>query len=158
MKSTICASVLGVAALLLVTGCSPESVNADDGPGGRATQVVSPQFVDIEQVPAGQGGNTGNVEQPAPKTRGSEAALLQRILQDLSARLAVSSSEITMAGIEEEVWADGSLGCPEAGKAYVQGAVKGYRVTMRAQDRDYVYHTRGYEEFLWCDNGTPILP
>lgn len=139
-------TLLGLAALALLTGCSA----AGD------PQVSYPQAVDLENVPAGQTGNSGNVEQPAPGTRGSEPALLQRISQDLGRRLGIPAGDVAVMEIVFVTWDDASLGCPAEGQSYAAGQVEGYRVRVRAAGNEYTYHTRGYNEFVLCENGRPV--
>lgn len=137
---------LGLAALLFLAGCS-----AAGNP-----QISYPQAVDLENVPSGQAGNSGNVEQPAPGTRGSEPALLQRISQDLGRRLGIPAAEVAVMEIVFVTWDDASLGCPAEGQSYAAGQVEGYRVRVQASGNEYIYHTRGYNEFVLCENGRPV--
>lgn len=146
----------GVAALLFLAGCSAAPANAGDAPQGEDTQVSYPQSVDVGDVPTAGSGNSGNVEQPAPGTRGTEASLIQRISQDLGMRLGVRTADVELVKIEEMTWADASLGCPAEGQTYAAGQVDGYRVTVRAAGKEYTYHTRGYDEFILCEDGKPV--
>lgn len=139
-------SFLGLAALLFLAGCS-----AAGNP-----QVSYPQAVDLENLPAGQTGSGGNVEQPAPGTRGSEPALLQRISQDLGKRLGIPTGDVAVMEIVFVTWDDASLGCPAEGQSYAAGQVEGYQVRVQAAGNEYIYHTRGYNEFVLCENGHPV--
>ncbi len=139
-------TLLGLVALFFLAGCS-----AAGNP-----QVSYPQAVDLENIPAGQTGNGGNVEQPAPGARGSEPALLQRISQDLAKRLGIPSGDVAVMEIVYVTWDDASLGCPAEGQSYAAGQVEGYRVRVQAAGNEYIYHTRGYNEFVLCENGRPV--
>jgi hypothetical protein len=41
---------------------------------------------------------------------------------------------------EAVTWPDGSLGCPQPGRAYTQALVRGYRIQIVAGDRTLEYH------------------
>lgn len=61
--------------------------------------------------------------------------------KDLADRLGVHDSEIQFVSSESRTFADGSLGCPEAGVMYAQVQVEGWVMTFTVRDRRYTYHT-----------------
>lgn len=77
---------------------------------------------------------------------GSELAFGPQIMQareDLARRLGVPPGDIRpLAGVQQK-FTDGSLGCPEPGKIYMQALVDGWVLTLRHGSRDYTYHTDG---------------
>jgi hypothetical protein len=41
---------------------------------------------------------------------------------------------------QERTWDDASLGCPEPGKTFPPGKVKGWALTLSHESRRYTYH------------------
>lgn len=82
---------------------------------------------------------------------------IQAAIEDLSDRLAVAPEEITVAGFEEVVWPDTSLGLPQPGEMYAQVQTPGYRVTLHAREERYVYHTDMQERAVAAET-TPAPP
>ena len=66
---------------------------------------------------------------------------VQRAVADLAQRLEIEPEAVAVAGFEEVVWPDASLGHPEEGRLYAQVQTPGYRVVLHAEGRGYVYHT-----------------
>lgn len=54
---------------------------------------------------------------------------------------------------ERVVWRDGSLGCPQPGRAYTQALVPGFRVRLRAGERILDYHAGRSGVPQWCAPG-----
>ena len=67
---------------------------------------------------------------------------------DLMERLDVARDEITVVSVADVTWRDGSLGCPEPGRAYTQALVAGQRIVLAVDGTEYAYHSgRGREPF-----------
>lgn len=79
------------------------------------------------------------------------ADLLARLVSDLAARTGSDPSAITLIGAEAVIWNDGSLGCPQPGMVYPQVLIEGYRVILRAGDRDYDYRIGKGGSFVLCE-------
>jgi len=60
---------------------------------------------------------------------------------DLSQRLNISVEEIQLVKEEAVEWPDTSLGYPEKGMMYAQVITPGFRITLKAQDKLYEYHS-----------------
>jgi hypothetical protein len=58
--------------------------------------------------------------------------------------------EIKVISVEEVVWPDTSLGCPEPGKFYAQVLVPGYRVILEVGGRRVEVHTDLRGRFVIC--------
>ena len=58
----------------------------------------------------------------------------------LSDELGIPTQEIEVLSVEMYEWPDTSLGCPEPGKSYAQVVTTGYRLILRAQDKQYEVH------------------
>lgn len=59
----------------------------------------------------------------------------------LAADLGIDPAEPRLISIEEVLWGDASLGCPEPGMAYIQMIVPGYRLVFEHAGQRYEYHT-----------------
>src|SRR5258706_4703684 len=59
---------------------------------------------------------------------------------DLAARLRLTAADITVQAMAPASWADAALGCND-GTALSAGPIHGYRIVLRAHDREYIYHT-----------------
>jgi len=88
----------------------------------------------------------------------SLSSITEAVLADAAAQTGVAKSALTVASAEEVLWADGSLGCPAPGSSYTMAQVPGYRVRVRAGERELDYHAnrRGY--FMLCPDGRATDP
>jgi hypothetical protein len=88
----------------------------------------------------------------------SLSSITEAVLADAAAQTGVAKSALTVASAEEVLWADGSLGCPAPGSSYTMAQVPGYRVRVRAGERELDYHAnrRGY--FMLCPSGRAADP
>ncbi len=142
--------------VLALASCSPVSVGLSSDAESEIKQVVEPTVVDINQITSEESENTENVEAPAPRTRNSEAKLVHDVSFDLSKRLGLDISEVTKIDIRKIIWPSSALGCPADGVAYIEAEIEGFQITLEAQGEEYIYHTNGFETFIWCDEGTPV--
>src|SRR5687767_10541093 len=58
-----------------------------------------------------------------PKPEESEGAMksaAENAIADLAVRLGIEASAVTVVSVESVTWSDGSIGCPEPGRAYPQ--------------------------------------
>ena len=105
---------------------------------------------DVGTTVAPPGGSTGPPEVNHPNPQVAIA------LGDLVARVSVDPEEITVVSIEEVMWSDGSLGCPQPDMSYTQALVDGNRIVLRIAGVDYAYHSGGRREPFYCKN--PVDP
>lgn len=75
-------------------------------------------------------------------------------VDDLATTLGVDAGEVEVVSVEEVTWRDGSRGCAEPGMSYTQALVDGSRITLRAGERPYEYHSGGSQPPARCDNPT----
>jgi len=61
--------------------------------------------------------------------------------KDLSERLNIPAGDIKLVKEEAVDWPDTSLGYPEKGMMYAQVITSGFRITLKAQDKLYEYHS-----------------
>ncbi len=81
-------------------------------------------------------------------------SMLPALREDAARRSGVAAADLRVISVEEVVWSDGALGCPEPGRMYTQALVPGHRVRIAApgaQDAPMNYHisTRG-NAWLYC--------
>ncbi len=95
--------------------------------GGYDSQIIPSEVAIIPWSP------------PTIETTQDEAVSAAR--EALSASLGVSSSQIELLSVEEVMWGNTSLGCPEPGKQYAEVIVPGFRVIFEYEGQKYEYHT-----------------
>lgn len=84
--------------------------------------------------------------------------LVQEAVADLASRLDVAPRDIELVSFEEVTWRDGSLGCPQPGRAYTQALVEGTRTVLRAQGQEWDYHSGGTRGPFLCSDPEEPLP
>lgn len=150
--------------LFTVASCSPMPAASSESAGSEVEQVATPVSVDLSEItPEKSEAESAEesdeaVEAPAPRTRNSEAKLLHEVSLDLSKRLGIDIGKVTEVEITEVTWPNSALGCPVDGAVYTAAEVEGFQITLEAEGEEYVYHSRGFETFLWCDDGMPVEP
>lgn len=89
---------------------------------------------------------------PAEATPAVNAAIA-----DIARRFAMKPRVVE---VERVTWRDGSLGCPQAGVAYTQALVPGWRIVLAAGSRSFEYHASEGGRAVHCPPGraTPPLP
>lgn len=85
---------------------------------------------------------------------GHRDAVVQQAVDDLVRRLDVPAADIELVAVEEVTWRDGSLGCAQPDMSYTQALVEGSRITLRAGDRTYEYHSGGSGVPSLCEDPT----
>jgi len=108
----------------------------------RGTVTHMPERVTPEDFPEG-----------TPITGEVPADLLDNILSDLAQKIGVDGTTIQVLRSEAIIWNDGSLGCPKPGEFYTQALVNGYRVVLKAGDKEYDYHAAESGYFFLCEGG-----
>ena len=84
---------------------------------------------------------------------------VQMAKDDLATHLQVETSEIELVELEEVVWPDSALGCPEPEQMYAQATQDGFRILLSVAGEEYAYHgSEGRVPFLCqppgLDNGS----
>jgi hypothetical protein len=135
-----------LAAALAVGACSVTA--ADSLPAERAENA------------APHTGDRSGVVAPAPDGQVALATLEAAVRAD-AARAWNRPDAVALAlRVEEATWSDGSLGCPLPGRAYTQALVPGWRLVVRDDGREAVYHASRRGQWLFCPAGRarPPLP
>ena len=99
-----------------------------------------------------------SVEPEAPIALPEAPKLRQLVIHardDLAKRKTGSPDAIELLEIQEVVWPDASLGCPQPGKGYAQVTKEGFLIRLRLQKQVYRYHSgQGGAPFL-CESPAP---
>lgn len=90
------------------------------------------------------------------KSQPREDSLSALAVTDLASRLGIPERDIEVLTEENVTWRDGSLGCPRPGMMYTQALVEGSRIVLRADGRDYSYHSGAGRAPFYCEN--PVSP
>lgn len=72
--------------------------------------------------------------------------------KDLARRRGVPAERIAIKHIEDVVWPDASLGCPEKDKSYAQVIIPGYRLVLSDGTSDFEYHTDSHLRVIYCSS------
>lgn len=121
----------------------------------RPNKPSKPVGVDLRKLPPPPTGDRQPKEAPAPGIPDYRPRLVRDVKLDLGRRLGVDISEIELADLASVTWPDFSLGCPRPGQVYGQAIVPGYRITLSAGGREYVYHTDARTRFVTCPEINP---
>jgi len=121
----------------------------------RPNNPSKPVGVDLRNLPPPATGDRRLKEAPAPGIPDYRPRLVRDVKLNLGRRLGVDISEIKLGDIASATWPDLSLGCPRPGRVYGQAIVPGYRITLSAGGRDYVYHTDARTRFVICPEINP---
>ena len=106
----------------------------------------------------GQGGDPAPVTGSMTTVTTVPADMIEAALADAANRSTVARAEITVLSAEPVTWADGSLGCPQAGMMYTQALVPGYRIVLQAGDQTLNYHAMSRGKPVFCPAGRVQVP
>ena len=109
------------------------------------------------------GGGSGSIGSSAPTPDGSSepgtsdgtalpASIIDPIVADAAARLAVDPSTVKIVSAQARTFGDGSLGCPQPGEMYTQALVDGYQVIVEVNGTQLDYRGSGPGRFRICEN------
>ena len=97
-----------------------------------------------------------NPSLPIP-ARTDPQMLIENTREDLAERLSISDTLINLVEIDEVLWPDVSLGCPQAGDTYAQTQTLGYLVKLEYAGNEFEYHANIHGVFFYCENPTPPI-
>lgn len=85
--------------------------------------------------------------------------------KDLANQLNINIEAISLTDSVQITWPNSALGCPRPGEVYAQGLVPGYRIRLKANQIEYIYHTDLNGSFILCpsvsedsNSGIPPVP
>lgn len=94
----------------------------------------------------------------APAKRDVTRPLDVQAIADLAARLNIAEKEIEVVRMQEVDWPDGSLGCPQPGRRYMQVVMNGTFIQLRVGDRTYNYHSANAQPPFLCISKDEVVP
>ncbi len=125
----------------------------------NSTQVSVAASVNLADVSSEKSESTGETRVvPAPRERSSEAKLIHEVSLDLSKRLGVDLSLVSLTESLPVLWENEGVGCPAEGIDYAPVKTEGYKITLEVSGVKYTYHSKGLESFLLCEGGKPMPP
>jgi hypothetical protein len=134
--SYVAAVVVGLA-LLLLGGCGNES---SPPPAAGQESTVSP-----------------STQPPTPGPSTPAQGPVEQAKSDLTGRLGISASQVTVVSSQQVTWRDASLGCPQPGMQYAQVLTNGSRIVLEAGGKRYEYHSGVHGTPVLCANPQPPL-
>jgi hypothetical protein len=154
----------------LPDGPSSESVTSTSGVSqgdDQGTTTTSKPEVTTESLPAttvttsaGDVAATTTTTEPITSTTAEPngvvqvpGSLLSGVIEDAANRQSVAIATVTVLSGQPVDWSDGSLGCPEPGKSYVQVLTPGYLVMIDAGGVTLEYHLNQQGAFKQCSGG-----
>ena len=69
------------------------------------------------------------------------SAAISAAREALAVRLGVAASQIEVLSVEEVMWSNTSIGCPEPDRQYSDVIVPGFRIILEYEGQKYEYHT-----------------
>jgi hypothetical protein len=107
----------------IVSQPSPSQPTSSDVPENSMQFVSTPESKEMPSIPP-------SVEKFVSLSK-----------KDLADRLLIDADKIELVKTAEIMWPNAALGCPSPGKVYAQGQVPGYKILLRVNGTEYVYHT-----------------
>lgn len=93
-----------------------------------------------------------------PREDESRDAVVNAVRADAALLTGFEPALVRQLSVDEVVWSDGSLGCPQLGVMSTQALVPGWRIRLQAGDRVLDYHASRRGHWLLCPNAPPPAP
>jgi hypothetical protein len=81
------------------------------------------------------------------------AAMTRMALDEAAALRPADRARLMVTRAEAVLWSNGSLGCPQPGRAYTQALVPGYRIRIRAGAEELDFHAAQGGPAVLCPAG-----
>ncbi len=78
--------------------------------------------------------------------------------QDISARLGIAETQVTVIDARQVIWPDTSVGCAQPGYAYPQMLTAGIRIELLVGGEHYHYHAGNRGPVQYCQNPSAKKP
>ena len=154
MKSSLYRVFLCGGLAFLLTGCNPlATTNSPAAPIQTATPTIIETTSPMPAPPDDMPRDPPLFDPANPAAQ----SLIEKAKADLAQRLSISASQINVRGIQNVLWPDDSLGCPQPGMTYTQALVQGYLIILESQGREFEYHANLKNYIFYCENPTPPL-
>lgn len=171
MKKILLTSLL---LLVILSGCAGLADSIGDMELAATTDEPSPLPTDREGA-----AEPGEITEPSPSPEEAvtppeedaqeesqtgkshelpHRSIVELAVRDLALRLDLDPAQIQILAVESVEWPDAGLGCPLPGMNYAQVITPGYRITLEAAGKTYVYHTNTESALILCLDDGPQLP
>jgi len=81
----------------------------------------------------------------------SRAETARLVVEDLARRLGLPASQVRVVHASDRTWPDATLGCGDRRSVREPAPVPGFRFTLEAGARRYIYHSDRSGRFRRCD-------
>lgn len=120
------------------------------GEGAETETGEIPVSETLEPAGAIDGGTVGR-SYPEEEYPPELSGIIAIAVSDLASQLAVAEDTISVVIVEEVIWGDASLGCPEPDMSYAQVLTDGLRIVLEADGTLYDYRSGGSVEPRLCE-------
>jgi hypothetical protein len=86
---------------------------------------------------------------------GSDSEYEAAAIADLAERQGADPTAIQVVSVEDVMWPDSSIGCPEEGTQYAQMLTAGVRIVLELDGQEYEYHAALGDDVFSCENPQP---
>ncbi len=127
----------------------PEEIQPKEIQPEEAGPELTPQPLEPSQIIQGEGKATPVTPGPGQP----DLTQLPQVAQakaDLAQRLDIPEEAIQVVLVEEVIWPDGSLGCPQPGIEYPQVPQDGLRIVLEVEGERYEYRSGGVRPPFLC--------
>lgn len=149
---------LAILCAVIFASCSPAPTVAGNSseltPAEPQVFPTEPPPTPIRESSSPEGDLNPSLPIPA---RTDPQMLIEQAREDLAERLSISDTLINLVEIDEVLWSDASLGCPQAGNTYAQTQTLGYLVKLEYAGNEFEYHANIHGIFFYCENPTPPI-
>jgi hypothetical protein len=153
------AACAGTPAASVPEPAAPASpANVPTAGAAPSATFTSPPTTTPEGTGTGAPEQTVNVKANSDVNKATDAgtvepgleALVRLAGEDLAKRTGTPTTEIQLLEARTITWPDAGLGCPQPGMAYAQVQVDGVLIRLRANGREYEYHSGGGRAPFLC--------
>lgn len=150
---------LFISTTLLLAACTAgETESAFVESGDTTTTSVAPATEGTVANPAPPEESNVKPASPLSVARSYEAddypgeldGIVAIAVTDLAERLDIETSDIRVVSVEEVVWSDAGVGCPDPDMNYAQVVTDGLRIVLDAGGVEYAYHSGGSVDPFLC--------
>lgn len=156
-------TILAVAVVLVLAACGAENSEETTTRAPESAVEADESVTTTEGEQAMQDSGT-----PTPPVRTDRSyasdeypdelgGIVAIAIADLAARQEIDESEIGVVLVEEVVWPDSAMGCPEPGMAYAQATQDGLRIVLAYDGSEYAYHSGGMLDPFLCAPGPGLV-
>jgi hypothetical protein len=139
--------------LLATSACaSSGDLPSSTTPGAPTPTATAPSATATASDTASPTPSGGSAALPDDlRTRPAVAAAIA----DTARREKVRPDQVDIAAWSPVTWNDGSIGCPEKGKAYTQALVEGHLLLLQTETGLFQYNAGGDGPFAYCATPSP---